>query len=598
MKQTLNILIITILLCLFTACASTEKVSSSISVEPTVTKEEAVPSDQIIFNGDSGNFHLILSKIDMSAKLYYYGEQIKEGYWTSASASVGANLLIFIDEKPADLFLNVTDNEYRISVSWNGVSDTLRCPFNSWYSKLRNFTSLKESDGEILFYGASNFAYWTTMQSDLSPFLVHNHSVGGLSDKQLLASADKLLYPYNPSIIVLQPSSNDYNGFNNFTDEEAIIQSLMAIKIEMYEEYHKNLPNAKIVLLSGFPTVKKAELTSIILKVNERIKAYCNENSDWMMYVETATLTYDTETGEYREDYFLEDKHHLTPQAKKILASNYLLPALESLNAVKGYSVNESETLNLYPSTDSIPFYEEGADSPYLKSYIVNSDTPTKAIIIFHGGGFVSRSVPKEGEDIASYFTSVCGYSCFVCYYRINTDYRGIISDSIRAVKYIRANAKKFNIDPNEICLMGFSAGGSLSLLESEHYNDEEYLFGDELDLVNGRPDYLCLLYPGSSFMSQTKNRFFRSFLSDDLLAHYNPELNITNDMPEIFIAHAQNDTTAPIEQTYSLYNALKEKGVNVEFTAFSSGGHGFALGNNAENVQWRYLFQKWFDER
>ncbi len=597
MKRTSIILTVAVLLCLVTACASTEAVSSSVPAEKAASGEQ-IPADQVVFNGDSGRFRLVLSKTDMSARLYYCGEQIKEGYWTSTSASVGANMLIYIDEKPANLYLNVTDNEYRVSVTWNGESDILRCAFSSWYGKLRNFTSLEESSGEIIFYGASNFAYWTTMKSDLSPFLVHNHAVGGLSDKQLLASADRLLYPYNPSVVVLQTGSNDYSGFTDLTDEEAVIESVMTTKTEMYEEYHRNLPDARIVVVSGFPTVKKADLTGIILKVNERIKAYCDSNPGWMTYVEAATLTYDAESGEYREDYFVEDKLHLTPDARRVLADDYLIPALESIGGVKGYSVTETGESDLYSSTDSIPYYEDGTDSPFISSYIVSSDTPTKALVIFPGGGFSSLSVPKEGEDIAAYFSSVCGWSCFVCHYRTGTDYRGIISDAVRAVKYVRVNAETLNIDPDEICLMGFSAGGSLALMESEHWGDEEYLFGDEYDAVSGRPDYLCLLYPGQSFMARENNRFFRSSLSEELLALYNPALNISSDMGAVFIAHAEDDVTSPIENTYTLCEALENNGVDVTLTVFSTGGHGFALGNNVETVEWRYLFQSWFDGR
>ncbi len=49
--------------------------------------------------------------------------------------------------------------------------------------------------GEIVFYGASNFARWTEMETDLAPYPVQNHGFGGSADKDLMFYADRLLYP-------------------------------------------------------------------------------------------------------------------------------------------------------------------------------------------------------------------------------------------------------------------------------------------------------------------------------------------------------------------------------------------------------------------
>lgn len=575
---------------------SPEQTSASAPSPAEVQQENTVPKSWIVFKGDAGKLELVLSKDDMSAKLYKFGNQVKEGFWTCASIGYGSNIQIFIDRKPVNLFLDPITNEYSIDIAFDSTQDILRCDMNSWMGKTRKFVSLEESSSEIICYGASNFAYWTTMNSDLSPYLVHNHSVGGVTDKQLLESAPVLLYPYNPKVVLLLAGSNDYANITDVSDEDGIANSMMETKIKLYEDIHANLPEARIVAVGGMPTIKRAMYTPIILKVNAMIEEYCTQHPEYMTYCSLDGLTY--ENGEYKNEFFLADDLHLTPEARIIMASEYIIPVLEKIDAPKGPAVMQVQTVKLYASASGIPFYDDKADEPWFEVYQVESEKPSKALIIFHGGGFMARSIPKESTDIAEYFSREHGYTCFVCYYRINTDYRGIVSDGIRFVKHIRANAEKYNIDPNQICLVGFSAGGSLALMESQHYHDEEYRFSDELSDVSGRPDYLCLLYPGSSFINPTKNRFFKSDYSEELAAKYDPAANIDPEMGPVFIAQAVDDATTPIDGTRAIVSALKEKGIDHEFHEFSHGDHGFALGNNEETVTWMELFASWFDAR
>ena len=63
--------------------------------------------------------------------------------------------------------------------------------------------------GEIVFYGASNFRLWKEMDEDLSAYKVQNHGFGGSTDRMLMQYADRILYPYEPKIVVFQTGSND-----------------------------------------------------------------------------------------------------------------------------------------------------------------------------------------------------------------------------------------------------------------------------------------------------------------------------------------------------------------------------------------------------
>jgi len=593
------LVLVSLVVGMFVSCA-TGSAPVLAEVEETTTPAvvedkpvDEVPKNQIIFKGEKGKLELILDKDDMSAKLYSFGEQVKQGFWTSAAIGVSSNIQIFIDGKPVNLFMNPLTNEYSIEMQYESIVDILHCDMNSWFGKTRNFTALEQSSGEIICYGPSNFAYWTTMATDLAPYLVHNHSVGGVTDKQLLEAAPTMLYPFNPKVVMLLTGSNDYANITDISDVDAVVASLMDAKIKLYEGIHENLPEARIVVVGGMPTIKRAMFTEIVLIVNDRIKEYCDEHSDYLTFCSLGDLTYDSATGTYKEDRFLADGLHLTPEARSIMAER-IIPVLSEIDAPAGPTVLEVQTCKLYDSVDKIPFYDGKADEPWFEVYQVESDKPNKALIILHGGGFLARSVPKESTAMAEYFSREYGYTCFVCYYRINTDYHAIVSDGIRFLKQIRKDAEKYNIDPNQICLMGFSAGGSLALATGQHYMDEEYLFSDELDQVDGRPDYYALMYSGTQLLSESRNKYLKWEYDDEMIEKYDYSKHVPEDMGPAFIAYAADDSLA--EGNRNLISVFIEKGIDIEVHEFSHGGHGFSLGNNEETVTWMDLFADWFN--
>lgn len=96
-----------------------------------------------------------------------------------------------------------------------------------------------ECKDEIIFYGASNFSLWEQLDEDLKEygFIVQNHAFGGSTDQDLIDHADRLLYPYQPKIVVLQTGSNDYVHLNGTDEEKA--ETCMKQKKEMYETFHE-----------------------------------------------------------------------------------------------------------------------------------------------------------------------------------------------------------------------------------------------------------------------------------------------------------------------------------------------------------------------
>ena len=188
-----------------------------------------------------------------------------------------------------------------------------------------------ERINEVVFYGASNFAYWKdAMEEDLMPYKVQNHAFGGSSDKDLVAYAPYLLYPYNPSFVFFQTGSNDYIQSSKPTDAEKIKEA-MDYKKQMFSDFHEQMPDATFIVMAGILLPGRAEYLDMTIEINRQLKEYC-DSTDYMRFVDSEAMTYDINTG-FKENLFLSDKIHLTPAARIQWAEQYILPELEATGA-------------------------------------------------------------------------------------------------------------------------------------------------------------------------------------------------------------------------------------------------------------------------
>ena len=192
--------------------------------------------------------------------------------------------------------------------------------------------------GEVIFYGASNFNYWRTMEEDLQPYAVQNHAFGGSTDRDLMHWAPYMLYPYQPKIIFFQTGSNDYVKSSAKT-EQAKVAEAMKFKKAMFEKFHKKMPDVKMVIMSGILLPGRKEYVNMTLDINDQLKALAEEK-DYLWYVDAEALTYVRGEGfaENVEDLFISDQIHLKPETRLIWAEKWILPMLEKLEAPAGES--------------------------------------------------------------------------------------------------------------------------------------------------------------------------------------------------------------------------------------------------------------------
>ncbi|MBQ6560687.1 MAG: hypothetical protein IJL85_07655 [Erysipelotrichaceae bacterium] len=204
---------------------------------------------------------------------------------------------------------------------WDGETDLIRDRYD--LSRQR----------EIIFYGASNFRLWKEMEEDLKDYKVQNHGFGGSTDKLLIRYADKLLYPYDPAIIVFQTGSNDYVSLKG--DENEVYEQCIAVKKEMFTQFHERLPEAKMIVLSGILMPGRDDYTPIVRRVNAFLREFCEE-SDYLYYVDSEEMTF---IDDYIKEYFIKDGIHLAHEARLLWRDQYIRPMLEKV--IEAYGLQE-----------------------------------------------------------------------------------------------------------------------------------------------------------------------------------------------------------------------------------------------------------------
>lgn len=279
-------------------------------------------------------------------------------------------------------------------------------------------------------------------------------------------------------------------------------------------------------------------------------------------------------------------------------AQNQVIPLWNKIpDEVKAadYKEKESITDGKLQSTTQVTI-------PTLSIFLPKDAKPNQtAVIICPGGGYMHLAFDKEGTKVAEWFNSL-GIAAFVLKYRLPNDLImknkkvGPLQDAQEAVRYVRQNAAKLNIDPDKIGILGFSAGGHLASTLSTHYDDKVY---ESTYKVSARPDFSLLMYPVISMENQITHKGSQTNLlgnnpSQDLIDSYSNEKKVTSKTPPAFLIHATDDTVVIPENSINYYLALKKNGVKAELHLYEKGGHGFGLGVNDTSKFWTRDCVEW----
>jgi acetyl esterase/lipase len=202
------------------------------------------------------------------------------------------------------------------------------------------------------------------------------------------------------------------------------------------------------------------------------------------------------------------------------------------------------------------------------------NDTGT-AVIICPGGGHHILALNHEGTETAEWLTTL-GVTGIVLKYRVPSRtpdgqrWLAAVQDAQRAVSFVRAKAKEWELDPQRIGILGFSAGGETAALAS-YFADRQYQPVDEVDQVSFRPDFTMLIYPAY-------------FEKPGDATKMRADVTITKNAPPTFLVHAWDD---PVTVFSSLHiaSALKKAGVAAELHIYATGGHGYGMRDTGHDV-------------
>jgi acetyl esterase/lipase len=226
------------------------------------------------------------------------------------------------------------------------------------------------------------------------------------------------------------------------------------------------------------------------------------------------------------------------------------------------------------------------------------------AVIICPGGGYARLAIDHEGIDVAKWLNSF-GVTGIVLKYRLPNDAImknksvGPLQDVQEAIRIARRNATEWGLNPNKIGVMGFSAGGHLASTASTLFNDKLY----ETDLTSARPDFSILIYPVISLTNLithagSHNNLIGEKASEELINHFSSDQQVTANTPPVFLVHAADDKTVPVQNSIDYFLAMKKLNLSAEMHIYEKGGHGFGLAlNRGTESTWPEMCKAWLKQ-
>lgn len=227
-------------------------------------------------------------------------------------------------------------------------------------------------------------------------------------------------------------------------------------------------------------------------------------------------------------------------------------------------------------------------DTAYLDVYVADTvlGGVRDALLVIPGGGYACVCSEREGEPIAHAFMPY-GYNAFVLHYSVGkkSPYPTQLIEASLAMKHIKDNAAEYNINPDRVFAIGFSAGahlcGSLGIFWKRR---EVY---DKIDMEYGynKPKGVMLIYPVVSGVCFPHRPSFEYLLMKDdptteELEYVSLEKHTDSDSSPAFLVHTFEDGVVDVRNSLALAEAYKKANVPFEMHIYPTGVHGISLAN------------------
>ena len=210
------------------------------------------------------------------------------------------------------------------------------------------------------------------------------------------------------------------------------------------------------------------------------------------------------------------------------------------------------------------------------------SNRPIPGIVVVRGGGW--RQGDKEAFAFIAGFLAKSGFAAVCIEYRASGEARfpAAVHDTKAAVRWLRANASRYGVDPQAIGAIGCSAGGHLvALLGTSHYEKE-------LEGVGGNPgassrvQAVVAMAPVTDLLTASSDRAVEAFIGQPLTEQAekwkaaSPVVYVNQESAPILLIHSRTDKAVPHEQSVKLQARYKEVGMHAELVTIADAPHAF----------------------
>ena len=251
--------------------------------------------------------------------------------------------------------------------------------------------------------------------------------------------------------------------------------------------------------------------------------------------------------------------------------------------------------LNLWPAKAPGALGDTPEDTPAVQVFLPKAGTATgSSFIVCPGGGYGGRA-NHEGPPVAEWFAAN-GITGFVLRYRVGPRYHHPIElgDAQRAIRFVRAHAAEWKLDPNRVGILGFSAGGHLASSAATHFDEGDPKAADPIDRVPCRPNLQVLVYPvitlsGPDAHGGSRTNLLGKNAPAELVEQLSNQKQVTAKTPPAFLVHSTKDKGVPPSNSDMYAEALKAAGVPYEYIREDMGGHGFGM-----KEAWTKPCEKW----
>jgi acetyl esterase len=214
----------------------------------------------------------------------------------------------------------------------------------------------------------------------------------------------------------------------------------------------------------------------------------------------------------------------------------------------------------------------------YLDAQIPEGSGPFPAVIIVHGGGWVRGDRLTEVQPLFEPLAKA-GFAWFSIDYRLSDDWTqfgAAIEDVENAVRFVKAHAAQYRVDPGRIALVGESAGGQLAGMAALSANADTRV---NAMVALYTPTDLVDLAKNSTLVPQQLRNSFRGtpfeLLMMARLRQLSPLYNVKPDAPPFLLIHGTSDRLVPFAQSQAMCNRMKASGASCELFPVAGGGHG-----------------------